>query len=73
MEELARYRCVGDDGSSVTVVEFRYVHVGQSQRGPPRRYPGRRQMALTTGELVRHVSAKTCQVVGSGALLVRLR
>ena len=39
----------------------------------PDAIPGRRQMALTTGELVRHVSAKTFQVVGSGALLVRLR
>ncbi|CUS43237.1 MAG: hypothetical protein V4610_19220 [Pseudomonadota bacterium] len=73
MEELARHRCHGDDGTTVTVVEYRYVHIGQSQGGTPRRYPGARQMALTTGQAVRYVDAETFEVVGSGELLARIR
>src|SRR3546814_1831784 len=59
MEELARYKCLGDDGSNVVVVEYRYVHNSHAENGSPRRYPGARHLILTTGEPVRYVDARS--------------
>src|SRR3546814_4252745 len=66
MEELARYKCLGDDGSNVVVVEYRYVHNSHAENGSPRRYPGARHLILTTGEPVRYVDAYTFEVIESG-------
>src|SRR3546814_1059663 len=50
MEELARYKCLGDDGSNVVVVEYRYVHNSHAENGSPRRYPGARHLILRSEE-----------------------
>lgn len=71
MEELGRYRCVGDDGTRLTVVEYRYVHVTRDKSGT-RRHLGARQLALETGEAVRYIDAETFEVIDSGELLRRL-
>src|SRR3546814_9378331 len=73
MEELARYKCRGDDGSNVVVVEYRYVHNSHAENGSPRRYPGARHLILTTGEPVRYVDAYTFEVIESGELLRKIQ
>jgi hypothetical protein len=73
MEELARYKCLGDDGSNVVVVEYRYVHNSHTENGSPRRYPGARHLILTTGEPVRYVDAYTFEVIESGELLRKIQ
>lgn len=72
MEELARYRCVGDDETPIIVVERRYVHLSRSGNGT-RRHLGACRLTLETGEAVRHVSDDLFQVVDSGELIRRLR
>lgn len=67
-EESARYRCQGDDGSSLTVLEYR--HVGRTEDGR-RRYPGARRLVLSTGEPVRYIDAVTCEVIDTGELVRR--
>ncbi|MBI0477400.1 hypothetical protein D9601_18825 [Sphingomonas sp. MA1305] len=69
-EESARYRCVGDDGSPLIVVEYRHVGQLDTDAGP-RRYPGARRLALSTGEPVRYIDACTFEVIDSGELLRR--
>jgi hypothetical protein len=72
MEELARYRCVGDDETPLIVVEWRYVHLSRSGDGT-RRHLGARRLTLETGEIVRYVGDDLFEVVDSGELLRRLR
>ncbi|MFK3888816.1 hypothetical protein [Sphingomonas sp. NPDC079357] len=67
-EESARYRCEGDDGSSLTVMEYRHVGQGNTDR---RRYPGARRLILSTGEPVRYIDAVTFEVIGTGELVRR--
>lgn len=69
-EESARYRCEGDDGSPLTVVEYRHVGHANTEAGR-RRYPGARRLALSTGQLVRYVDAVTFEVVDTGELVRR--
>ena len=69
-EELSRHRCVGDDGASVTVIEYRHVDVIPGAAGT-RIYPGARRLVLSGGEPVRYVDAETFEVIGSGELLRR--
>ncbi len=70
-EALARYRCAGDDGTYVTVVDYRHVAIEAGATGVRRR-PGARRLALTTGEAVRYIDAQTFEIVASGELLRRL-
>src|SRR3546814_19746412 len=69
MEELARYKCLGDDGSNVVVVEYRDVPNSHADNGSPRRYPGARHLILTTGVPVRFVDAYTFEVIERGDIL----
>src|SRR3546814_13098938 len=73
-EALAHYRCAGDDGTYVTVVDYRHVAIEQGAAGTTgvRHRPGARRLALTTGEAVRYIDARTFEVVVSGELLRRL-
>jgi len=47
-EELDRVRVVGDDGSSLTAIEFRLVEYRLTSRGT-RKLLGRREWRLSTG------------------------
>ena len=69
-EESARYRCEGDDGSLITVLEFRHFDCAETESGR-RRYPGARRLALSTGEPVRYIDLTTFEIIGSGELLRR--
>lgn len=70
VEELARHRCLGDDGTPLVVVEYRHVFTS-SDGGTVRRHHGARWLALLDGEPVRHIDAETFEVVASGELLRR--
>jgi hypothetical protein len=70
MEELGRYRCMGDDGTALTVVEYRHIFTS-SDGGTVRRQHGARWLALLDGEPVRHIDSATFEVVASGELLRR--
>lgn len=69
IEELARHRCLSDDGSAVTVVERRHVFVTQDVSGVRRR-PGARWTALLDGEPVRPAGTGMFEVVATGEILV---
>lgn len=69
-QEIARWRCIGDDETPVTVIEYRYAPATITGR-PVRAYPGARRLALTTGEPVRYIDATTFEVVPTGELLKR--
>ncbi|RIA43927.1 hypothetical protein DFR49_2160 [Hephaestia caeni] len=75
-EALAHYRCAGDDGTYVTVVDYRHVAIEnvaiETGATGVRRRPGARRLALTTGEPVRYIDAQTFEVIASGELLRRL-
>lgn len=70
-EELARWRCLGDDGTRLVVVERRHVRTAQGETGP-RRQIGARRLELEDGTPVRYIDAGTFEVVGTGELLRRL-
>lgn len=70
-EELDRYRCVGDDGSYVTVIDRRHVYLVRNGQGS-RRQLGARRLALDTGEAVRYIDSETFEAVETGELLRRL-
>lgn len=70
-QEIARWRCVGDDGSTVMVIEFRHAPTPTPGR-PVRAYPGARRLALSTGEPVRYIDATTFEVIATGELLGRI-
>ena len=69
-EECARYRCEGEDGSPITVLEFQYFAQAETKAGR-RRYPGAQRLALSTGEPVRYIDPITFEVIGTGELLRR--
>jgi len=69
-EERSRHRCTGDDGASVTVIEYRHAATIPAASGT-RIYPGARRLALSTGEAVRYIDAETFEVIASGELLRR--
>ncbi|MBY8822814.1 hypothetical protein [Sphingomonas colocasiae] len=71
MEELARYRCIGDDGTRVAVVEYRYVHLARSSTGT-RRHLGATKLTLETGEPVRYIDEACFEVIDSGELIRRI-
>ncbi|MEZ0243878.1 MAG: hypothetical protein ACAH11_10920 [Sphingomonas sp.] len=70
VEEMARHRCLGDDGTPLIVVEYRHMFTS-SDGGTVRRHPGARWLALLDGEPVRPIDATTFEVVASGEMLRR--
>jgi hypothetical protein len=70
-EELARYRCSGDDGTYLTVVEYRFVDIARHE-GKVRRRLGAARLTLTDGEPIRYVDPQTFEIVRTGELLRRL-
>lgn len=69
-QEVERIKCVGDDASQLTIIEFRYTAVLPGSRGI-RILPGARRLALSTGEAVRYIDRDTFEVVCTGELLRR--
>lgn len=70
IEELARHRCTGDDGTPLVVIE--YAHIFTVAAGDrTRRYRGAAWLALADGEPVRYLDPATFEVVNSGELLQR--
>ena len=69
-EECARYRCERDDGSPITVLEFRHFDRAET-KASRRGYPGAQRLALYTGEPVRYIDPITFEVIGTGELLRR--
>ncbi|HWK34653.1 hypothetical protein [Sphingomonas sp.] len=71
MEELARYRCVGDDGTELVVLDRRHVHVTRGDQGA-RRQLGARRLSLISGAAVRYIDATTFELVETGEILRRI-
>lgn len=71
IEELARYRCTGDDGAAKTVVEHCPVFTTtgddkvEQQRGASR-------LSLLGGEPVRYIDQDRFEVIRSGEMLLRV-
>ncbi|HEU4961238.1 MAG TPA: hypothetical protein VFT56_12600 [Sphingomonas sp.] len=70
-EVLARWRCLGDDGTRLVVVERRHIRSVQGGTGP-RRQIGARRLELEDGTAVRYIDAETFEVIASGEILRRL-
>lgn len=68
--EVARFRCIGDDETPLTVLEYRHSAVVLGKIGA-RFLRGSRRLALSTGEAVRYIDENTFEVVKSGELLRR--
>lgn len=68
IEELARHRCSGDDGTPLFVVERCHVFMTQGDTGL-RQYRGAAWLTLLDGEPVRYIDARTFEVVASGELI----
>lgn len=69
IEELARHRCTGDDGTPLFVVEHRHVFTSQEGAGP-RQHRGAAWATLLNGEPVRNIDVRTFEVIATGELLV---
>lgn len=70
IEELARYRCEGDDGAAMTVIEHCHVFTTTSD-DKVRRQRGAAWLSLLGGEPVRYIDPTTFEVIRSGELLRR--
>jgi hypothetical protein len=70
--ELDRIRCLGDDGSTVFVVEIQHIDRRETVAGE-RTYPGARRWELSTGERVSRIDRDTFEMVATGEVLVRDR
>lgn len=68
--ETNRFRCTGDDGSWIVVVEHQHFDRRKNAQGH-RVYPGARRFALDTGEPVRLIDARTYEVIETGELLLQ--
>lgn len=68
IEELARHRCIGDDGTSMVVVERRHVFTTQSG-SRTRQHRGAARTTLLDGEPVRYIDGRTFEVIATGELL----
>ena len=68
IEELARHRCTGDDGTTLFVVERRHVFTMQNGADTRQRH-GATWKTLLGGEPVRYIDAGTFEVVATGELL----
>jgi len=71
VQELARHRCTGDDGTALLVLEYRHIFTSE-EGGKVRRQPGSRWLALLDGEPVRYIDGETFEIVASGELLRRV-
>lgn len=71
VEEMARYRCTGDDGAPLVVVEYRYIFTTNESDVGVRQHRGAAWLSLLDGEPVRYIDAETFEVTGSGELLRR--
>lgn len=69
--ETNQFRCIGEDGSTIVVVEHQHFD-RQVTNGGVRTYPGARRYALSTGELVRGIDDRAYEVIDTGELLRRL-
>lgn len=69
VEELARHRCTGEDGTSLFVVEHRHVFTSQGG-GEPRQHRGAAWTTLLNGEPVRYIDTRTFEVVATCERLV---
>ena len=69
--EFARFRCLGDDGSSLIVIDVRHSNLVKGPSGA-RSFPGARRLMLSTGEVVRYIDPETYEVVVSGELIRRI-
>ena len=72
IEELARHRCLGDDGSVHTVVAYRHVFVARGD-GTARHHPGARWLALLDGEPVEPKGSDSYVVAATGQVLTHDR
>lgn len=70
IEEVARHRCIGDDGSSLVVVEYRRRRAIQGKSGV-RDQIGAAWTALLSGEIVRYIDPETFEVISTGELIRR--
>ncbi|MES2989739.1 MAG: hypothetical protein V4808_17740 [Pseudomonadota bacterium] len=68
VEEIARHRCIGDDGSALVVVEYRYIFTTEGEAGV-RRHHGSARLTLLDGEPVRYIDPATFEVTSSGEML----
>jgi hypothetical protein len=69
IEELARHRCTGGDGTHLFVVEHCHVFTTHGEAGT-RKYRGAGWAALLNGEPVRYIDARTFEIIATGELLV---
>ena len=70
-EEIGRYRCVGDDETSLIAIEYRLIEWA-GEAGRPRRRPGARWLELASGEALRIVDARTFEVAATGEIIRRI-
>ena len=68
IEEVARHKCTGGDGSPLVVVQYRHVFQVNGS-GNARRYGGAAWSTLLDGEPVRYIDAHTFEVVATGELM----
>jgi len=68
--EIARTRCVGDDGSPLVVIEYQHVERRKTDSGE-RAYPGARRSALASGGPVRSLGDGVWEVIATGEVLRR--
>jgi hypothetical protein len=69
-KEIARWRCLTEDESLVTVIEYQHV-AAPIPGAPARHYPGARRLALSTGEVARYIDAVRFELVETGEMLRR--
>lgn len=68
IEEVARHLCIGDDGSSLIVVEYRRRRTARGKSGA-RDQIGAAWAALLSGETVRYIDPETFEVILTGELI----
>lgn len=68
--EMTRYRCCGEDGTYLTVVEHRYGHIAR-EGGKVRRWLGAVRLTLSSGEPIRYIDPDIFEVIGTGEMLRR--
>ncbi len=69
IEELARHRCIGEDGTPLFVIEHRHVFTSQGGAGT-RQHRGAAWATLLNGEPVRYIDGSTFEIIATGELLV---
>lgn len=68
IEEVARHKCMGDDGSPLVVLQYRHVFLTNGN-GRARHYRGAAWLTLLNGEPIRYIDAKTFEVIATGELV----